>query len=192
MRLKLICCEQFRVEMAAVISRSANLVEPEYLPRAPTPRGCQQMRHVLQVALDRVQNTPSFQAILLAYGLGSSGVQGLRSRGIPLVLPRVDHCSVLLGGNPNGCTRDRHGLGRIPQPIRRELPGEAADLLETEAEREAAWLGWDFERTRANVAMLQRFVDGFWSHGEFLVVPPGHQVAAARNEEIIRAEACTP
>lgn len=191
MRLKLICCERFCIEMVAVISRSVNQVDPQFLSRAVPPRGCKQMRPALQAALDGVDES-AYHGILLAYGMGDCSVLGLRARTIPLVLPRVEDCSVLLGGHQaHPCTFERPAAGPVVPPrVDSLLRGDRAERLEFEAGLEAVWFGWDFERARANLGLLQRFVDGFWSHHEFLVVPPGYQVTAARNEEIIRAEEC--
>jgi hypothetical protein len=246
MRLKLISCEVFSREMATAISRSVNEVDAEFLPPAPHRRGCGQMRQVLQEALDRV-NESNYHAVLFAYGLCHQGVLGLRSRSIPLVLPRAEDCSVLLrGGKPRylgyapnhpagqpppspgglgglpdrrGCRpRVPHGAppgdgiaccagDRLPDdplhpaaaawdgtmPLRfsstevDNLLG-AADYVQFQAEKEAEWFGWDFEKAMGDLHLIQRFLDGFWSHNEFLVVPPGFQIAAGQGQEMFTAK----
>ena len=54
---------------------------------------------------------------------------------------------------------------------------------------EAAKRGWKFEKLAGNLAMIQRLVNGVWDAKEFLVVPPGHRIAARYDEGIISAEA---
>ena len=64
---------------------------------------------------------------------------------------------------------------------------EAAERLERQAQEEAEWFGWDFERARSELALVQRLLDGYWSHHEFLVVSPGWRVAAKSPGGIITA-----
>lgn len=56
------------------------------------------------------------------------------------------------------------------------------------AREEAAERGWRFVKLAGDLGLLRRLVDGPWREEEFLVVPPGHRVAAANDERVLLAE----
>ena len=58
---------------------------------------------------------------------------------------------------------------------------------QVEARREAEDNGWTFETMQGDRGLLQRLVDGQWDDADFLVVPPGQQVAATHNGRILAA-----
>jgi hypothetical protein len=60
--------------------------------------------------------------------------------------------------------------------------------FERQTEQRAVDLGWNYEKIRGDLSLIQRLVDGPWSDDEFLVVEPGHRVAASFEEGIIQAE----
>lgn len=96
MRLKLISCQVFCREMAAVIARSRNQIDLQILSKGLHNIGCIGMRERLQAAIDEVP--AGYDAILLGYGLCNNGLAGLRARDVPLVVPRAHDCiTVLLG-----------------------------------------------------------------------------------------------
>jgi hypothetical protein len=98
MRLKLISCQVFTREASAVIGRSRNEIEVEWLPKGLHEWPCSEMRECLQKALDRVHR-PDFQAVLLSYGLCNQSLAGLQARELPVVVPRAHDCiTLLLGG----------------------------------------------------------------------------------------------
>ena len=70
-----------------------------------------------------------------------------------------------------------------------EMGVEPNGSFEQRTRDEAATRGWKFEKLTGNLAMIQRLVDGTWDAKEFLVVPPGHRIAARYDEGIIAAEA---
>lgn len=53
----------------------------------------------------------------------------------------------------------------------------------------ADFLGWDYDELKGDPSLMQKLVDGRWSHEEFLVVKPGQKIAEdLTNEGIIRAD----
>jgi len=56
----------------------------------------------------------------------------------------------------------------------------------------ASALGWRYEELRGEPSLIQRFVSGQWNEEDFLVVPPGHEVAADLTSlTLIRAKSAT-
>ncbi len=98
MRLKLIGCEIFYREICAVVSRSPNLVDIEFMLKGLHDIGCAGMLERLQGALDRVDER-KYEAVIFAYGLCNNGIVGLTARSIPLVIPRAHDCITLFFGS---------------------------------------------------------------------------------------------
>ncbi len=96
MRLKLISCEILFREMCAAVARSPHFVDIEFLPKGLHDLGSQKMLAHVQGAVDRVQ---SYDAVLLGYGLCNNGLDGLKARTLPLVLPRAHDCITLFMGS---------------------------------------------------------------------------------------------
>lgn len=98
MRLKLISCDVFYREMCAVVARSKNRVDMEFLPKGLHDIGAKGMLERVQAALDG-QDESSYDAILFGYGLCNNGLNGLQARNLPVVIPRAHDCITLfLGG----------------------------------------------------------------------------------------------
>jgi len=55
------------------------------------------------------------------------------------------------------------------------------------ARQEAARNGWEFDELEGSLELLQRLLDGPWSQDDFLIVPPGHRIAATHDAAIVRA-----
>jgi len=98
MRLKLIACEILYREICAVVARSTNQVDVEFMPKGLHDLGQAAMHARLAEALASVDET-AYDAVALGYGLCSNGVVGLRARTIPLVLPRAHDCITLFLGS---------------------------------------------------------------------------------------------
>jgi len=48
--------------------------------------------------------------------------------------------------------------------------------------------GWEYAETPGDLGLLERWLDGQWSDGDFLIVPPGRRVAATVSDAIIGLE----
>ena len=98
MRLKLISCEILYREICAVVARSRNMVDVEFLPKALHDLSADPMRRKLQEAVDRV-DASTHSTALLGYGLCGLGLAGLRAPAVPLVIPRAHDCITLFLGS---------------------------------------------------------------------------------------------
>jgi len=246
LRLKLIACEILYRELCAVVARSVNQVDIEFLPKGLHDIGQEGMSRRLQEALATVDTT-CYEAVLFGYGLCSNGLVGLSAGAVPLVIPRAHDCITLFLGdkrryldyfqthtgiyfktagwiergenthqnNPQSIahksgmtqtyeelvarygednakflyeqlcnmTRNYTGIAFIEMGI------EPDDRFARQARQQAAERGWTFEILRGELGLVQALVDGPpWDDERFLVVPPGHRVAASFEEKIIKAE----
>ena len=95
MRLAIIGCMVMNREISHLVSESRHVVRVWWLRQGlhDTP---DVLRTELQHAVDeigreneRLPESLRFEAVILAYGLCSNGVIGLRSRALPVVVPRV-------------------------------------------------------------------------------------------------------
>jgi hypothetical protein len=66
-----------------------------------------------------------------------------------------------------------------------EVGVEPDPSFERRAREKAEARGWKFEKVQGDMGLIQRLVDGDWRESEFLVVPPGHQIAAQYDAGII-------
>ncbi len=98
MRLKLISCEIFYREMCAMVARSKNQVDIEFLPKGLHDIGQDKMLPRVQAVVDAVDTT-RYEAILLGFGLCNYGISGLRAPAIPMVVPRAHDCITLFLGS---------------------------------------------------------------------------------------------
>jgi ADP-ribose pyrophosphatase YjhB (NUDIX family) len=97
-RLKLIACEVLYREMCAAVARAPHQVDIEFLPKGLHDLGGGIMRARLQELVDAA-DPALHDALLFGYALCGNGVAGLRSRGVPLVIPRAHDCIGLLLGS---------------------------------------------------------------------------------------------
>lgn len=104
MRIALIGCMVMNREISQLIADSPHVVRAWWLRQGlhDTP---DILRTQLQKTIDAIEEENEslraglrMEAIVLAYGLCSNGVIGLRSRSLPIVVPRCDDCvSLFLG-----------------------------------------------------------------------------------------------
>ena len=104
MRIAMIGCMVMNREICHLVAESHNIVRVWWLRQGlhETP---DLLRVQLQESIDQIEHENELQPenmkydpIILAYGLCSNGVLGLRSRSIPIVVPRCDDCiSLFLG-----------------------------------------------------------------------------------------------
>jgi hypothetical protein len=71
-----------------------------------------------------------------------------------------------------------------------EMGVEPDNSFEQKARKEAATQGWLFEKIQGNLSLLQRLLSGNWDE-DFLLIPPGHQIRPAYNDQIVRTTPAT-
>jgi len=65
---------------------------------------------------------------------------------------------------------------------------EPDGTFEESARQEAARRGWAFEKITGNLSLLERLLKGEWDEADFLVVPPGSEIAPRYDAQIIEAK----
>jgi hypothetical protein len=71
-----------------------------------------------------------------------------------------------------------------------EMGIEPDDRFESQTRQSAEQRGWRFEKQRGDLSLIQRLLNGEWDDADFLVVAPGHRLAAKYDEAVIHAEPC--
>ncbi|MDE3167214.1 MAG: DUF1638 domain-containing protein, partial [Acidobacteriota bacterium] len=97
MRLKAISCDVMYREICHLAAHSANQVDVEFLPKGLHDLKSAAMRERLQERVD-LAGPENYDAVVMAYALCGNGLNGLRSRAIPLVVPRAHDCIALFMG----------------------------------------------------------------------------------------------
>lgn len=119
---KVIACKVLSREISTLIPRNPNFIDVTYLRQGlhDTP---DKLRQVVQEKIDDIEedrdmNSLSWgaegkriDAIILVYGLCSNGIQGVRSKRYPIVVPRAHDCITLLLGSKERYTQYYNELG---------------------------------------------------------------------------------
>jgi len=209
MRLKLLACKIFHHEISAVTADLPHRVDVEYLPFELHNIGRARMKNQLSEYVAAVDED-NYDAVLLAYGLCSGGIVGITAGKIPLIVPRAHDCITLFLGCrkryqdyffTNGGTyfmtigwfeQDNamdHGIEMMPFYNKLAFI-ETVDLagdplhLERRARRLAEERQWEFEKLPGDLSLLRRLVAGNWNE-DFLIVPPGQQIQASYDDDVI-------
>jgi len=152
--IALITCEVFKSEIALVSRGAEHIVDTRMLEIGLHDRP-DEMRVILQEAVDAMDARDDIDAIVLAYGLCGLGTAGLHAARHPLVIPRAHDCiTVFLGSKDRyaerqsacpGCYHYTPGWNRarrVPGPdrlaalraefLKRFDPDDADFLLDSE------------------------------------------------------------
>ena len=98
MRIALVGCAVMNREVSTLVAQSPNIIRVWWLRQGlhNTP---DLLRTEVQKTIDEIEKENEsleenlrFEVVVLGYGLCSNGVIGLRSRTLPLVVPRCDDC----------------------------------------------------------------------------------------------------
>lgn len=95
-RRLLIACKIFDREIRAVVAGLP--VDVVWLEQGLHNDGAVPMRTAIQSAVD-LADAGTYSSILLGYGFCGRGLEGLRARTLPLVVPRAHDCLAMLIGN---------------------------------------------------------------------------------------------
>jgi len=236
MLLNVIACDVFTREVCHCVATTPHVVDLEFTPKGA--HGDPDVLHkLIQERIDAAElSDKDYDAVVLCLGLCGNSTVGLRSHGIPLVIPRAhDCCSLFLGSreawkthfgdNPStpfssagyiehggeylretdalleqmglqtdyqACV-DQYGeenaayIWKTLHP--EEMPGAqdrvvfidmpecpAPKLLES-CRKRTEDEGKEFVKIDGSIDLVRRLVFGEWDENDFLVVPPGSEIA---------------
>lgn len=113
MKYKLICCEVFTREACISIFESKNTVDVEFTKKA-SHEFPENLNKLIQQIIDKTEAQGGYDAVLLGFGLCGNAALGLKSKSIPLVIPRAhDCCTIFLGSKQKFLTYFKDNLSKV-------------------------------------------------------------------------------
>jgi hypothetical protein len=121
LKLKVLSCDVFKREIAYLSSRSKCFVDVTYLPQGlhATPDMLRaRLNEQIEIAnqgfpYNHYGLQPSYDYILLAYGLCENSIVGLKSEKVPMIVPRAHDCITMLLGSRKRYDEMFHGHSGI-------------------------------------------------------------------------------
>lgn len=108
MKLKFLCCEVFFRMACLAAATSKHTVDFEFT-QIKSDTVSDELRKLIQAAIDRTEDEGGYDAIILGYGLCGNATAGLKSKSLKLVIPRAhDCCTVFLGSVEKFMTHFSH------------------------------------------------------------------------------------
>ena len=98
-RFKFIGCEIVYREACYLAATGPHQVDVEFLAKGLHDLKTEDMRRLVQEAVDRVDPERGYEAILLGYARCNDGLAGVAAREIPLVIPRAHDCITFFFGS---------------------------------------------------------------------------------------------
>jgi N-methylhydantoinase A/oxoprolinase/acetone carboxylase beta subunit len=136
-RVFVIACGVLARDIEAVTAEWPCVIGTHYLPAGLHERP-DKLRRKLQAAIDRVSPTGQWDRIAVGYGVCGRGTVDLRSRDVPLAIPRVHDCIALFLG---GDRRYRQEFERYPGTYYISHGWHEAKSKAKSADRRHTWMG---------------------------------------------------
>ncbi|MDZ8119976.1 DUF1638 domain-containing protein [Pontiella sp. NLcol2] len=98
MKLKLISCEIFYREMQFLLKAVPHEIDVQFLQKGLHDIPTAEMLKRLQAEVDNASEE-KYDAIIMGYGLCNNGLEGLKARSVPVIIPRAHDCITLFLGS---------------------------------------------------------------------------------------------
>ncbi|QBG46418.1 DUF1638 domain-containing protein [Verrucomicrobia bacterium S94] len=98
MKFKLISCEIFFREMEFLLQNTPHDIDVQFLQKGLHDIPAEEMLKRIQTIVDQASQE-DYDAVIMGYGLCNNGLNGLKARTIPVVLPRAHDCITLFLGS---------------------------------------------------------------------------------------------
>ena len=140
MKFKLIGCQVFMRELYMLAAHSPHSVHIRWMPTDLHTQPQKDLRPALQAEIDKIeQESDPCDAILLGYGLCSMGTVGLKSKSIPLIIPRAHDCITMLWVRANGIRRFSKNTAAAYTGIHRAGSSSSRPLAAATTNRPNTW-----------------------------------------------------